>query len=70
MVQGWSIKIFSMIKWIRTSRLPITNSLSEQENFALQSNSWRGATFVELSQLFDDAIVVRGSDAWRRTTLE
>ena len=28
MAQGWSTKIFLMIKWIRTSRLSIQNSLS------------------------------------------
>jgi len=30
MAQGRSTKITSMIKWIRTSRLPIKNSLCEQ----------------------------------------
>ena len=31
MAQGQSTEIVSMIKWIRTSRLSINNSLSDEE---------------------------------------
>ena len=46
MAQGQSTKIISMIKWIRTSRLSMKNSVSVNEELCL------GCRFHDLPDLF------------------